>query len=282
MNDRIATTLRRLDASPAKELDDIATRRSAARLQQILATPVPSSAARPARLPGRRIRRTAIGLTAAVAATAAIVTIAGPSGGDNAYASWTATPSPLTSADHAVAVQACRSVLQHDPGSQDLHASGIWSDVVADRRGDWISVALSNSAPAAEPGRAGDLLLGTCLVDLPAGTTTPVAVLDNGLSGSSPVNLDPAQIEQATIESTESKNHPAAVFSFAQVGADVRAVRITLPNGTKVDATVDNGQYVAWWPDAAAKGSARLRYQVTLADGTVEQNPIQKHLDDGR
>ena len=282
MNDRIASTLRRLDASPAKDLDDVTARRCAARLEQILATPVPSRAPRPARVSSKTIRRTAIGLVAAAAATGGILTIAGPSGGDSAYASWSTTPSPLTAADHAVAVQACRTVLRNDPGARDLHASGTWSDLVSDRRGDWVSVALSDTASTAEAAQSGDLLLGTCLVDLPAGTSKPITVLDNGISGSSVVKLEPAQIEQADIEYTESQNHPAVAFSFAQVGADVRAVQITLPNGKKVDATVDNGQYVAWWPDAAGQGDSALSYRVTLDDGTVEQNPIQKHSNDGQ
>lgn len=67
-----------------------------------------------------------------------------------------------------------------------------------------------------------------------------------------------------------------ASFVAGRTGQDVVGLRITDSRGHEVDATVDGGRYVAWWPGDALTGTTgdggptpELSYRVTLSDGTV-------------
>jgi hypothetical protein len=52
-----------------------------------------------------------------------------------------------------------------------------------------------------------------------------------------------------------------------QVGADIRRMTLVLSDGTKLQATVGGGSFIAWWPGRTAAESARL----ATGSGTTAQ-----------
>ena len=58
-------------------------------------------------------------------------------------------------------------------------------------------------------------------------------------------------------------------YAAGRVGADVRAVRVVLVDGTTVTASVHGGVWAAWWPREAVVRSV----QVTLDDGRPGVSP---------
>ena len=66
------------------------------------------------------------------------------------------------------------------------------------------------------------------------------------------------------------------MFGYAEgrAGVDVAAIEVTTPGGLRLDVSVDNGRWAAWWPagDLSSREPGRdgaPRYMVTLRDGTV-------------
>jgi hypothetical protein len=59
-------------------------------------------------------------------------------------------------------------------------------------------------------------------------------------------------------------------FTYAdgQAGPDVTAVTLVLADGTRVEATLKNGLYAAWWPSKTDVSSA----EVTTKQGTLQQH----------
>jgi hypothetical protein len=65
-------------------------------------------------------------------------------------------------------------------------------------------------------------------------------------------------------------------YSFAdgRTGSGVTGVTLVLSDGTQVQATVQNGWFVAWWPSAASLNSAQL----ATADGTKTQTVMSTQM----
>jgi hypothetical protein len=70
--------------------------------------------------------------------------------------------------------------------------------------------------------------------------------------------------------SLEHTAHAGDAYSFVEgrAGAGVTAATLVLSDGSKVQATTQNGWLVAWWPGSAQVASA----QVTTAGGTSTQS----------
>jgi hypothetical protein len=56
-------------------------------------------------------------------------------------------------------------------------------------------------------------------------------------------------------------------YAYGQAGSQVTAVTLVLTDGTRVETTLQNGLYAAWWPSKTDVSSA----DVTTAQGTVHQ-----------
>jgi hypothetical protein len=265
-HDLTTTALKSLDSAPSSHPDDSGRRRAEARLQQILATDPRPSANGP-RARRRRTRASWIALPLAGAAVVAGVTVvSGPGDPDPAYASWTPEPTSLSAEEKEIAGGACIDRWwQEDLPSPRL--------VLAERRGEWVGVVYADAAPA----------VTMCLMYLPEGSSRPrnVHAGRSGGQGAIPVEgeftdgamsqiTDPGLLGIGAADRTVS-------FDVGDVGPDVEAVTITTADGEEVDATVENGRFVAWWPGRAfgdeTEGNGGpapdLAYRLTLRDGTV-------------
>src|SRR5439155_9315762 len=97
-------------------------------------------------------------------------------------------------------------------------------------------------------------------------TTGPSFRNASGWRTSPPVTV-PAGKLYLWAEHTRTDSGSAYGFVIARAGDDVSAATLTLDDGTRVTATVQNGWAVAWWPGSHQLTSAQL----TTASGTETQ-----------
>ncbi|WP_456694732.1 hypothetical protein [Aeromicrobium sp. P5_D10] len=258
----LENVLREMDPAPPTVTED-ERRRAAATRDRILATPreghVGIEPDHKKRHRGRALVAVAIAATAAVAVPTLI-------GGGSAFASWTATPEPLSRSAATAAATTCRAALRID----DQRAQ----TVISEMRGKWTYVLIEG--PAGE---------GACL--MPEDHTNR----KNGFFGTynpdppeAPATANDGIIETVTMEG--SVTVPGRLpfsstdewFSWVNgyVGSDVTAVTVHPPVGPDVEATVSHGRFSAWWPAGELRGDnsgvgGAWTYTVTLADGTSRQ-----------
>jgi hypothetical protein len=170
----------------------------------------------------------AVGALASAACTAgaiALVTL-GP-GASNAFAGWTPNPTAPSSAQLQAAAAACRS--NAPVGGLPLKLS--------DTRGPFTFSIYADSTTSA-----------TC-INGPSFTSV------SGSASSAPADVPAGHVGLMTSHTT---NRAGDAYSFVegQTGAGVSAVTLVLDDGTKVEATLGNGWYVAWWPGAQSVKAA--------------------------
>ncbi|MFT2816123.1 hypothetical protein [Leifsonia sp. A12D58] len=260
MNDHDLTrTLKALDIAPKVEGDDATKRRTDARKEQILLTPILEQAPTQSSTSRRRWPLAVAGLAAA-AVTGLVLT--GALTPAPAYASWTVVPTSVTTNERTIAGAACIEAAG-TPGAEV---------VLAERRGDWIGIAAVTD----------DFKTATCLLYLPVGATQPEHVMAGSTGGEGATPIGGEFTEGSITEFSERGlfglgASPAAAFNIGDVGSDVTAVSITTADGDLVHATVDDGRFIAWWPGhafgEATEGNGGpapdLKYSLTLTDGTV-------------
>jgi hypothetical protein len=287
-SERMDLTLERIVGGPAAAGD--APGAPAATLPAATAPVVPTA---PTPLPTRRrpgrARRVLLGVGAVAASTVGLLVLQNVTAGDTAYATWTAQPSAVTSAEDQEIGEACRAYLG------DMFRSSMWdqnatagvpeSDIpqasdlanatvtVAEQRGDWRFALLT--------GPSG--FEGTCMLQR-LGLLSRVFGQDYGTAtGMVTLNTAPAPAAD-TVSVTNLASMTSDVGSYVelsgQAGDQVRAISIDSPKGP-VEATVNGGHFAAWWPaDAPDPGGARVEVSpetgpwtltLTLADGTTRQ-----------
>jgi hypothetical protein len=180
-------------------------------------------------------------LTAAAAGAAgtAAVIVSLTAGASNAFAGWTPTPTAPAPGQLAAARANCEG------GQSPIAGLPLR---LADTRGPFtFSVYASDTSSA------------TCI-------SGPSFTGVSGSMASTPVNV-PA--DQVVLSSEHQTDHAGQAFSFAEgrTGTGVSGVTLTLDDGTKVQATVGGGWFVAWWPGARDVKSANL----TTPAGAVTQ-----------
>lgn len=259
----LTRSLKSLDSAPDMDLDDVTRRRAEARKAQILASARPQSAARLTR--ARLWRRWALPIAGFAAAAVTGIVLVGALTPTPAYASWSPTPTPLSTSERAIVGTACVD----SAGQSDADV------VLAERRGDWIGVAATTPYPG----------VVTCLVYLPIGANRADHVM-SAFSGGQGAIPTQGQFTGGAISEFFQRGifgigtSPAAAFNVGDVGPDVAAVDITTADGEVVHATVDDGRFIAWWPGHAFGNKTEgnggpapdLSYQITLRDGTVINN----------
>jgi hypothetical protein len=219
----------------------------------------------------RRSRRLAlggIGALAAAGATAALVLVVfAGAGTQNAFAGWTASPTPPASGQTASALSECTSRLV---GVAPVAAAD-WQPLVTDTRGPFTAVIL----------RSGDAT-ATCLTG-PSFTTAAVNSTQDGgsqhhlsvssASGGPPTvsvlapngdNSDPINV--AAQEQTTVDSQPYTLLQ-GQTRPGITGVTLVLSDSSRVQATVADSAFVAWWPSHTDASSA----QVTDGSGLTTQ-----------
>lgn len=267
--DDITATLRSLDA--ADRHVDPTNARARADLHTILATaPAPSAqhAASPPQTPARRPRRTIrqVALVGGMAAAVAAAMVAMPSltGGDHAFATWTAVPQGMSAQQRPEAAADCRQNQKEGPGADYVDDLKNAETAIAESRGVWTTVMLAGP----------DGFSALCITDDSAG------LFSKGMIGSLgvPTNHEaPGPRELfATDLGTGTMNGRDISLAAGQVGSDI--VGVVYPSQTHGDvaATVSHGRFALWLPgdelnDASSKG---IEVEVTYRDGTTTTDTL--------
>lgn len=247
------TVLRSLD--PAFSDADPHSPRARADLARILAVPPPA----PVRPRRRRVRRLVLA-TAAVAAAAVGASVLVPSltGGDRAFATWTATPQAVPAGESAEIADACRDA-QRDGADASFDADlAAATTAVAERRGAWTLALLVG------PGGFSAL----CVTD----ESTPLFRDWIGMVGrpEDHVAPDPRSAAASALGTGMVDNAELSVAAGA-VGADVTGLRYDSAEHGPVTATVAAGHFALWLPGDELEHAARdgVPVAVSYRDGTT-------------
>ncbi len=260
----IEAALRTMDAA-GQMSDQADDARALADLQHILASD-PRLEGAPARRdlrPGirprhsRTVRRVALAGGLVAAATAGVLVLPSPFGGDHAYASWTPTPTGLSPARSAEAAERCREEQSDGPG-EDYPQLADASVAVAERRGEWTTVILA--------GEGGFSAL--CITDDSSGLFTngmigSIGVAAGGLPGAREVRA--TELGMGTVGAAGDMSMAAGY-----AGTEVVGVAYHSRSHGVVTATVNAGRFALWFPGDELIDAARwgVDVEVTYGDGS--------------
>jgi len=219
-----------------------------------------------------------------------------------AFASWSATPTTLAGERLAAATAACLTTGkdhttwsyadQWDPGEP----------IIAEQRGEWAALRFDNGLLPSEPGAQG----GTCLVLFVDNHPRVVNLLAEftdssgsnqslSTSGSGTYGLDddlrigstsntlfwidsglPPSESLSTLMALEATLGNEGSYSVlrGRVGSDVVGMVIHSPFDGDIEATVADGQFLAWWPESAMAGNSQDGNSLTSAESTKESEQI--------
>jgi hypothetical protein len=254
-----------LSTPPVPELDDDRIRATRSRLVLEISTPSHRPVSRRVALGG------AGALVAAGATAAAVLVVFAGAGAPNAFAGWTATPTRPTGGQTDGALSDCTSQLSGPANAPVAIPSGDWQAVVTDTRGPFTAMIMkSGSATAtcltgpsftsisvdAGQGESVHVMrVGGTSAGAPAGGSSSVSVM--GLGGSRRISE-----EQLALNGGQTYT-----IVQGQVDSDVTGVTLVLSDGSEVQATLADGELVAWWPGDQRVTSAR----VTTPSGVTTQ-----------
>jgi hypothetical protein len=210
--------------------------------------------------PPHRLTRVAlIGLCALVAAGAALAAVLASSGSPSAFAAWTATTTTPPASQLAAAASSCQHRygltlrLLGKPQVATLPSS-LPPLVLTDSRGPFEMLVFS--------GPTGQ---GVCLWDSSKVLT---------LTGSNGETLPAASDDSIGVPGVGfDRDGGSSVLTYADghAGAHVTRVTLDLANGVRVEATVQNGFYAAWWPSQS---------DVTAAAVITTESPYHQDFGD--
>jgi hypothetical protein len=179
----------------------------------------------------RRLRRPALTALSggAVLAGAAGVAIGVLGGASPAFAGWSPTPTSPSPGQLAKAVGSCRSRAPF--GGLPLR--------LTDTRGPFTFMVYAT-----------DQTSDICI-------TGPSFTSVSGWESSRPQTVPPGHLDLTT-DHTAARGGAAYSFADGRAAGNVSAVTLKLDDGSRVQATVENGWFVAWWPSAHQVVSATL------------------------
>jgi hypothetical protein len=242
-------TLATLDPARNRAVSDTEMIRAEADLERIIATPPAAESKQ------RRRRRAGAGagaLGGSIAAVA-VLAISVVTGGSAAYADWTATPSPATTEQSVAFASECAEswAAPTTLGSDDV--------VLGELRGK-AQIALVRNGQ--------DVLLCSGVdPDVPVGWER---LYDPAVSTEAAPDADGLRIY-----GIETSGEGAEGYSYdvGRVGSDVTGVDVRTSKGV-VQATVEDGWFVAWWPGTNQADAKVL--DVHLRDGQTVRAPWTK------
>lgn len=174
----------------------------------------------------------ALGLSAAGAAAAAAAAILLGSSATPAFAGWTASPTAPLPGQLTAAKQHC--------------GAGAGTPILTDTRGPYTASIFADGS--------------TCL----QGNGTRIS---SGSRDAARSSIPAGTIELNGAGESDSDGH-ALTMVDGPIGARVTGVTITRSDGSSVQATVNNGWYLAWWPGTERAVTA----EVTSASTTSTQS----------
>lgn len=251
-DEQIDTLLRSLD--PADSGPSWHTPRARADLERILAAdPATGEVQNVHPLRRRKVRRGVL-IGAAAAVTAGLVALPAISGGDPAYATWTAVPTTLSPAASAKAGDDCRS---YDRNTAEDSAQA--EVAIAERRGAWTTVILTGDDGWSAMCVSDDSMFGGSFgySGGPGGSPTP-----------EPRDLLPQGMGTGTTQAGSLSMVAGAA------GSEVVGVSYLSQTEGEVIGSVAKGQFVLWFPgdelqnyDTDHDGEG-MELLVTYADGS--------------
>ncbi len=218
-------------------------------------------------------RLTAGAIAGVVASSATVAAVVSVVGAPTAFAGWKASPGTGTANSISTAQATCSSRLgQQQPGSTSTNAVS-WSPVVTDVRGPYTLVAYDGSTGEAEAtclvsatftsvwqgkrsatGEETSSLVGVASRE---GGSGDVSMLVGGALGSG--------LAPVTELHADASGQGRYTLVQGQVPKTVATVTLGRSGGGVVQATTNDGWFVAWWPGTANATSAQL----TSATGTT-------------
>jgi hypothetical protein len=259
-NHDIDTLIRSMDAARLSAAPDLS--RSQKDLEQILSShpiaPAPTEHKKTTPRPSRRWRTLALGAVA-LAATAGFLVVPALSGGDPAFATWTAAPGELIGTERDSAVSDCiRSSQGVGSGmyAKDLEAAEV---AIAEKRGVWTTVVIAGA----------NGFEATCTTDSTAPWFKKGSFGSVGNSGNGQP-LPPRGVRATQLGTGVISNNPLSMAS-GQVGTDVAAIAYTSASGEQIKATVSKGQFAFWFPGSELTTSSdqAVPIEVTYNDNTT-------------
>jgi hypothetical protein len=259
-----------LSTPPVPELD--ARRITANRIRLVREIATPSH--RPV---SRRLALGGAGALAAVGATTAAVVIAfAGAGAPNAFAGWTATPTRPAGGQTDGALSDCTSQLSGPANAPIAVPAGDWQAVVTDTRGPFTAMIMKSSRATATcltgptfTSIAVNKGAGGSVHVMHVGVTSPGAAAPGssslsvtGLAGGSAGPISQASEQRLALEGGQ----PYTIVQ-GKVADDATGVTLVLSDGSEVQATLGDGELVAWWPGDEHVTSA----QVTTPSGVTTQ-----------
>ena len=189
----------------------------------------------------RRVRPpVAIGAVATgAAAGAAAIVISLGAGASNAFAGWTAKPTPPSPGQLTAARDACEQSKSPVAGLPLA---------IADTRGPFTLSIYADSTSTA-----------MCI-----NGPSFMAVSESG--GNAPVNVPAGHVQLSSVHRSD-RGGQAYGWAIGRTATGVSGVTLVLDDGTKVQATVADGWFVGWWPSGQKLDSAEL----TTPDGVSTQ-----------
>lgn len=267
--DDINATLRSLD--PADRHVDPTNSRARADLQAILAVDPATSGRQTAfqqtalpRRAARTPRRVAlVGAMVAVVA-AGLVAIPSLTGGDRAFATWTAVPADMSAQQRPEAAADCRENLEDGAGAEyadDLESA---ETAIAESRGVWTTVVLAGT----------DGFSAMCITD------DSTHVFGKGMIGSIGAPTDYATPGPRELFATDlgvgSMNDRDISLAAGHAGSDIVGVIYRSRGHGDVAATVSHGHFALWLPgDELMEASSNgVEVEVTYRDGTTATSTL--------
>lgn len=201
----------------------------------------------------RRTRRIMAGAAAAVLIGVGIVTV-GSQQTQEAYASWTPTPTELRVADVAEMSDLCTAPLP-EPGTAGAPGPHL-TPVLAEARGEYellVSVAQ-------------DSTFSVCFGFPGDDAVREAASLPDGESFADPAP-DGAQVIGSAAWAP-LPDHGKVTYAFGSAGADVQEIAVSTASGSFAEASISEGWWVVWFPGEVRFGDTLT---VTTADGSSHQ-----------
>lgn len=218
-------------------------------LQWVLTQPRESTGPGPLR--SRSLRpMAAMAVTAAVALGAGIVAL-WPSPGESAFASWVPVPLELDRAAVAASAAHCGEEITVPVGEGDPQFTSVPIDpVIAEKRGDHTFVLLEGENTYLE-----------CIVTETRGAGVEVMMIGaHGPLGNHGPKIAPSPQDPTSITVLAPGQEPwgdlddetgarAVTSAYGLAGPDVVSVEVTARDGTRAEASVNNGWWAVWFPN---------------------------------
>lgn len=238
-------------------------------LVRILDTPrtlpsdAPTTARRPARTGGIVMRNrgwATVGLASAAVAAALLLPTVVNTIGSPAFASWTSEPQVLSASKAAQLQDDC---LATPTGVVDGGTVGAPTAALSEVRGDFSFTLVAT-----------DRAVGSCFVldEAPTGPQGEQEQAAHTWMAASDLPAPPPDGTTVSWGGSFSSAEGTYTSALGRVGSDVVSVTLTAADGRRVQASVSQGYFLAWWP---GESEDELTVDCTLADGSTTSRVLR-------